>query len=104
VADALDADALRTAMRRAAPEVVMHLPTALPAGGPTKSAQAMARRLRRRQLPLPGGGPGTICWVHVRSPSRLGLRGTTADDQAGHDQAVMSRPMPRASSQIDQPM
>jgi 2-alkyl-3-oxoalkanoate reductase len=166
VADALDADALAAAVRRVAPEVVVHLLTALPAGGPTKasdleptnllrrtgtanllaaavaagahrlvaesvvlvhgfgdfgatplteseplrppgrteaelvgavrdlerqvleadaasriegvvlrygmlygaatgSTQAMAAKLRRRRFPLPGGGPGTISWVHV---------------------------------------
>jgi nucleoside-diphosphate-sugar epimerase len=35
------------------------------AAAATGSTQAMARKLRRRQLPLPGGGPGTISWVHV---------------------------------------
>jgi nucleoside-diphosphate-sugar epimerase len=143
VADALDEDALRAAMRRAAPEVVVHLLSALPAGGPTKasdleptnrlrrtgtarllaaaveagvrrlvaesmvlvhgfgdfgatplteaaaatgSTQAMARKLRRRQLPLPGGGPGTISpgsmsptrsrrrWRRWSGPARRGLQ------------------------------
>jgi 2-alkyl-3-oxoalkanoate reductase len=48
VADALDADALRAAVQRAAPDVVVHLLTALPAGGPTKASDlAATNRLRR---------------------------------------------------------
>jgi nucleoside-diphosphate-sugar epimerase len=49
VADALDAEALLSAVRSAAPEVVVHLLTALPTGGPTKESHfAATNRLRRR--------------------------------------------------------
>jgi 2-alkyl-3-oxoalkanoate reductase len=34
-------------------------------GAATGSTQAMAAKLRRRRFPLPGGGPGTISWIHV---------------------------------------
>lgn len=48
VADALDADALRDAVDNAAPDVVVNLLTALPAGGPTKASDfAATNRLRR---------------------------------------------------------
>jgi nucleoside-diphosphate-sugar epimerase len=43
-----DADAQAAAVRRAAPEVVVHLLTALPAGGPTKASDLEpTNRLRR---------------------------------------------------------
>lgn len=48
VADALDADALHAAVGRSAPDVVVHLLTALPAGGPAKTSDlAATNRLRR---------------------------------------------------------
>jgi nucleoside-diphosphate-sugar epimerase len=48
VADALDAEATLSAVRQAAPEVVVHLLTALPTGGPTKASHFDAtNRLRR---------------------------------------------------------
>jgi nucleoside-diphosphate-sugar epimerase len=34
-------------------------------GAATGSTQAMVRKLRRRQLPLPGGGHGSISWIHL---------------------------------------
>jgi nucleoside-diphosphate-sugar epimerase len=47
VADALDADALRAAIRRAAPEAVVHALTALPKGGPRRPRDLRAtNRLR----------------------------------------------------------
>jgi nucleoside-diphosphate-sugar epimerase len=48
VADALHAEALLRAVHEAAPEVVVHLLTALPTGGPTKASDFVAtNRLRR---------------------------------------------------------
>lgn len=49
VADALDADALHAAVGRAAPDVVVHALTALPADGPTKASDLTATNRLRRQ-------------------------------------------------------
>ena len=70
VADTLDADAQAAAVRRAAPEVVVHLLTALPAGGPTKASDLeptnRLRRTGRRICWPPRSRPGPGAW----SPSR----------------------------------
>jgi 2-alkyl-3-oxoalkanoate reductase len=70
VADALDADALAAAVRRAAPEVVVHLLTALPAGGPTKASDLEPTNRLRRTGTANLLAAAVAAGAHRWSPSR----------------------------------
>src|SRR2546421_15391 len=85
VCDALDAEAVRAAVARAKPEVVVHQLTAIPPAfnprrmaygfscgpGPAYAPEgAIAEQVRRRRFPVGGRGTGRFSFVHLDDAAR----------------------------------